>query len=54
MSKPRHPEHKAVLQWYGRPFDPEDISPAEVHGRMDKLAKRRASGKAAHTINKAR
>jgi hypothetical protein len=54
MAKPRHPEHKAVLQWYGRPFDPEDISPAEVHARIAKLAKRRASGQAAHAINKVR
>lgn len=54
MTKPRHPERKSVLQWYGRPFDPEDISPDEIHARMAKLAKRRVSGKAAHTINKVR
>jgi hypothetical protein len=54
MAKPRHPEHKSVLQWYGHPFDPEDIGSHEIRARMAKLAKRRASGKAAHTINKAR
>ncbi|WP_226019814.1 plasmid pRiA4b ORF-3 family protein [Novosphingobium sp. FKTRR1] len=54
MAKPRHPEHKSVLQWYGRPFDPEDIGSHEIRARMAKLAKRRASGKAAHTINMAR
>lgn len=54
MTRPRHPEHKSVLQWYGRPFDPEDISPDEIYARMAKLAKRWASGKAAHPINKAR
>jgi hypothetical protein len=53
MAKPRHPERKSVLQWYGRPFDPEDISPDEIQARMAMLAKRRASGKAAHAINKA-
>lgn len=54
MAKPRHPERKSILQWYGRPFDPEDISPDEIHTRMAKLAKRRASGKVAHAINSAR
>jgi hypothetical protein len=54
LGNPRHPEHKSVLNWYGHPFDPEDISCDEIHARMAKLAKRRASGKAAHTINKVR
>lgn len=52
MAKPRHPEHKSVLEWYGRPFDPTDISPDEIDARMAKLAKRRASGKAAHASKK--
>ena len=53
IAKPRHPEHKSVLQWYGRPFDPDNINLDEIHARMATLAKRRASGKAAHPINKA-
>ena len=53
MAKPRHPEHKSVLQWYGRIFDPTDISPGEVRARMATLAKRRASGKAAHASKNA-
>lgn len=52
MAKPRHPEHKSVLQWYGRPFDPNDISPNDIRARMATLAKRRASGKAAHATRK--
>lgn len=52
MARPRHPEHRSVLQWYGQPFDPEDISPDEIHARMAKLAKRRAAGKAAHATNR--
>src|SRR3546814_4785159 len=47
MSKPRHPERKSMIEWYGRPFDPADISPDEISARMAKLAKRRAQGKAA-------
>ncbi len=48
MAKPRHPSCKSVLQWYGRAFEPTDISPDEIHARMAQLAKRRAYGKAAH------
>lgn len=47
MTKPCHPEHKSVLQWYGRPFDPTDISPDDIRAQTATLAKRRASGKTA-------
>jgi hypothetical protein len=53
MVKPRHPEHKSVLQWYARALNCEDISSNEIHARMARLVKRHASGKVAHTINKA-
>lgn len=48
MAKPRHPSRKSMLQWYGRPFDPADISRDEIQARMAKLTKRRTYGKAAH------
>ena len=54
MSKPRHPERKSMIEWYGRPFDPADISPDEISARMAKLAKRRAQGKAAYADAKSR
>lgn len=54
MSKPRHPERKSMIEWYGRPFDPADISPDEISARMTKLAKRRAQGKAAYADAKSR
>ena len=34
MSKPRHPERKSMIEWYGRPFDPADISPDEISARI--------------------
>ncbi len=48
MAKPRHPSRNSMLQWYGRPFDPADISPEEIRARMARLARRRANGKASH------
>jgi len=53
MAKARHPARKSMLEWYGRPFDPEDISHVEVEARIATLAKRRASGRAAHVNKKA-
>jgi hypothetical protein len=52
MAKPRHPSRKSMLQWYGRPFDPADISPDKIRARMGQLAKRRAFGKSAHASAK--
>lgn len=48
MAKTRHPARKSMLEWYGRPFDPADISHDKIHARMAKLAKRRAHGKTAN------
>tara|TARA_R110000850_G_scaffold118802_2_gene235920 strand:- start:372 stop:740 length:369 start_codon:yes stop_codon:yes gene_type:complete len=45
MAKSRHPEHKSVIEWYGRLFDPADISRDEFNARMAKLAKRRMQEK---------
>lgn len=47
MAKPRHPEHRNVITWYGRRFEPDDIDIATITERMAKLARRRTLGKAA-------
>jgi Plasmid pRiA4b ORF-3-like protein len=52
MTKPRHPERKNLVQWYGRVFDPEDISLADINKRIAKLANRRTAGKAALAKNR--
>lgn len=39
MADPSHPEHGELTSWYGRPFDPKDISEDEINRRMVKLAK---------------
>jgi hypothetical protein len=48
MTKPRHPERKRLLQWYGRHFNPDDIDLPEINARFGKIAERtsRAKGKA--------
>lgn len=47
MADPKHPEHDSVMTWYGRPFDPTDIDVPTITQRLEKLARRRAVGKAA-------
>lgn len=54
MSKSRDPEHRSVIEWYGRHFHPADISPDEINARMAKLAKQRAQGKATYADAKSR
>jgi hypothetical protein len=44
MTKPRHPERKNLLRWYGRPFDPDDIDVPEITARVSKIARGRAHG----------
>ena len=47
-TRPHHREHKEVLTWYGGPFDPEDVSQADIEARIGKLARRRLLGRAAY------
>jgi hypothetical protein len=46
MTKPRHPEHQRLTEWYGGSFDPDDLNLRVISGRISKLARRRALGKA--------
>lgn len=52
MTKPRHPERKRLITWYGRVFDPEDIDLPTINARIGKLARRRALGKAGYAKSK--
>lgn len=39
MAKPRHPQHRQFMRWYGGRFDPADISIDVVQDRLAKLAR---------------
>ncbi len=45
MTKPRHPERKRLTEWYGGPFDPDDIDLPTITTGIAKLAQRRARGR---------
>jgi Plasmid pRiA4b ORF-3-like protein len=47
IANPPHPEHADIKRWYGRTFDPNDISKAEIATRIAKLAKRQKPKKSA-------
>ncbi|MET7243001.1 plasmid pRiA4b ORF-3 family protein [Methylobacterium sp. EM32] len=49
LSKPRPRERKAMLDWCGGSFDPETMPNEIIVERMEKLARRRRTGKAART-----
>ena len=48
LTKPRHPERKRLTEWYGGPFDPDELNLPVISDRIGKLAKRRALGKAGY------
>jgi hypothetical protein len=48
VRKPRHPEQRRILEWYGGPYDPDDIDLALIRRRIGQLANRRAAGQAAY------
>lgn len=49
MADPSHEEHAHLRQWYGGPFDADDIGEQNIIRRMATIAKRRQLGKAAYT-----
>jgi Plasmid pRiA4b ORF-3-like protein len=52
MARPRHPERKDLIRWYGRVFDPDDIGLADISKNVAKLARRGTIGKAAYAKSK--
>ena len=46
MSKPRHPDHDRMVEWYGRRFNSDDIDVKTIKTRIGKIARRRSIGKA--------
>lgn len=48
ITKPRHPEHRTLSQWYQnlykRPFDPDKVSDLAIKIRIGDIAKRRHAG----------
>ena len=46
MTRPRHPDRKRLITWYGRVFDPDDIDLPTINAGLDKSARRRTLRKA--------
>lgn len=42
VTTPRHPERRAMLDWYGEPYEPKDINRQLIEFRFAQIAKRRA------------
>ena len=53
-AKPRHRDHRHLIEWYGGPYDPEDIDLLQTRLRLGAIAKRRHAGKAAFAKGKAK
>jgi len=44
ITNPDHPEHEAALEWYGEPFDPEDIERYILDAQLSRIARSRRGG----------
>ena len=52
MADPEHEEHERMLEWYGKPFDPEDIDERRLHMIINDLAARRRGPLKSHRTGK--
>ena len=52
MADTLHPEHTDLMRWYGRRFDPNDISETVIATRLKKLATRKPPKKPAVSKSK--
>ena len=48
IADPNHEEHAEILQWLGRPYDPDTFDDLITKRRVAAIAIRRAAGKAAY------
>jgi hypothetical protein len=54
IANPRHRDHREMIEWYGRSYDPDDIDLFSLRLRLGAIAKRRHAGKAAFARRKIR
>ena len=54
MTKPRHPDHQRLTEWYSGSFDPDELNLPVISSRIGELARRRALGKAGYAKSRGR
>ena len=54
MARPRRREHRRMIEWYGGPYDPDDIDAFHLRLRLGAIAKRRHAAKAAYEKRQAK
>lgn len=52
LADPAHRQHRELLEWYGKPFNPEDMDELAILRRIGALARRRLAAKVAATKRK--
>jgi hypothetical protein len=53
MASRRHPQHKDMVRWYGRPFHPTEFGEPEIVDRVRGIAARRKTAYASFQLSKA-
>jgi len=44
ITNPNHPEHADALEWFGEPYDPEDIERHIIDAQLSRIARSRRGG----------
>ncbi len=52
VANPQHSDHRRLIEWYGGPYDPDDLDLLALRLRLGAIAKRRHAGKAAYAKNR--
>jgi hypothetical protein len=50
----RNPDHKRLIEWYGGPYDPDDLDLRAMRERLGLICQRREAGKVAYAKSAAR
>lgn len=54
LANPRHSEHRRLVEWYGGPYDADDLDLLNLRLRIGALAKRRHAGKLAYAKSRSK
>jgi Plasmid pRiA4b ORF-3-like protein len=54
VAKPRSRDHRRLTEWYGGPYDPNDLDLPAIRNRLGLISQRREAGKIAYAKSVAR
>ena len=53
VADPQHPEHRRMVEWYGGPYDPDDLDLPGIKEGLAAIVKRRSDGRLGYAKSQA-